>query len=127
MILADTSIWIDHLRRSETLLEQLLQSRRILLHPFVIGELAMGNLPNRDLTLRDLRKLPQAAAASHTELLLFINQNRLFGLGMGYVDAHLLAAVRLTPGATLWTRDKSLHAAAEKLGLAASPPGFGLH
>lgn len=127
MILADTSIWIDHLRRSETLLEQLLHARRILLHPFVIGELAMGNLPKRDLTLRDLRKLPQATTASHTELLVFINQNRLFGLGMGYVDAHLLATVRLTPGASLWTRDKGLHAAAEKLGLAASLPGFGLH
>jgi predicted nucleic acid-binding protein len=127
MILADTSIWVDHLRRSEAMLEELLQARRILLHPFIIGELAMGNLPKRDLTIRDLRKLPQAAAASHTELLLFINQNRLFGLGMGYVDAHLLAAVRLTHGASLWTRDKRLRGAAEKLGIASGSPRATLH
>ena len=127
MILADTSIWVDHLRRSEAMLEQLLQARRILLHPFVIGELAMGNWPKRDLTLRDLRKLPQAVTASHNEMLLFIDQHKLFGLGMGYVDSHLLAAVRLTPGSSLWTRDKKLHSVADKLGLAARSRDFGLH
>lgn len=127
MILVDTSIWIDHLRRSETMLDELLKVRRVLSHPFVIGEIAMGNMPARNLTLRYLRKLPQAVAASHNELLLFIDQNGLFGLGIGYVDAHLLAAVRLTPGASLWTRDKSLQAAAEKLGFAAGLSGFGFH
>lgn len=127
MILADTSIWIDHLRRNEPLLEQMLQARRILIHPFVVGELTMGNMPARNVFLGELRKLPQAVTASHNETLLFIDQQKLFGMGMGYVDAHLLAAVRLTPGASLWTRDKSLYAAAEKLGLSTGQRDFGLH
>lgn len=127
MILVDTSVWIDHLRRTEVTLQELLLARQVLLHPFVIGELAMGNLRARENIIRDLRKLPQAVAASHNEILGFIDQKALFGQGIGYVDAHLLASVRLTPGASLWTRDKHLLAVSHKLGVAASLPGVSFH
>lgn len=119
MILVDTSVWIDHLRRGDPVLSGLLDEGQILAHPFVTGELALGNLQARDGILSAMRKLPQATVANHDELLHFVNREALSGLGLGYVDAHLLAAVRLMPGATLWTRDKRLRSAAEKLGLAA--------
>lgn len=119
MILIDTSVWIDHLRSGDTALAVLLQAGRVLAHPFVTGELALGSLRQRDIVLGALHDLPQASVATHGEVLSFISQEELFGLGIGYVDAHLLAAVRLTPGASLWTRDKRLLMAADKLGLAA--------
>lgn len=121
MILADTSVWVDHLRRGHPTLARLLEACEVLAHPFVIGELALGHLERRDLILGDLRDLPQAAVASHQELLHFIGQRRLFGRGLGYVDAHLLAATQLTAGAALWTQDKRLHRVAEELALAARP------
>lgn len=120
MILVDTSIWIDHLRASDERLTQLLEAGQVLAHPFVIGELALGNLRNRDAVLGALQDLPQAGVATEPEALRFIGENGLFGLGIGYIDAHLLAAVRLTPGALLWTRDKRLAAACVQLGLAAN-------
>lgn len=120
MILVDTSIWIDHLRASDERLTQLLEAGQVLVHPFVIGELALGNLRNRDSVLGALQDLPQAGVATEPEVLRFIGNTGLFGLGMGYIDAHLLAAVRLTPGALLWTRDKRLAAASVQLGLAAN-------
>ena len=97
------------------------------MHPYVIGELVLGNLRERPDVFSAIMKLPQAPVVHHDELLHFISQHALPGSGIGYVDAHLLAAVRLTPGASLWTRDKSLQAAAEKLGLAAGLSGFGFH
>lgn len=118
MILVDTSVWIDHLRRGDRRLAGLLEAGRALGHPFVAGELALGNLHSRSAVLDALRNLPQATRASDEETLLFIENERLFGLGIGYVDAHLLAATRLTPGAALWTRDGRLAAAAERLGVA---------
>lgn len=118
MILVDTSVWIDHLRDSDEPLRNLLEDGKVLGHPFVTGELALGNLRNRNSVLRDLADLPQAPVAQHSEVFHFIEQNALFGLGLGYVDAHLLASVRLTPGATLLTRDKRLLAAAEHLRVA---------
>ncbi len=78
----------------------------------------MGGLRGRATVLRDMGRLPQAAVATHREILDFVERHRLFGLGIGYVDAHLLASSRLTPGAALWTRDKRLHAVAERLGVA---------
>jgi len=90
------------------------------MHPFVLGELALGSLRQRDVILTSLRDLPQASVASDEEVLRFIAERRLFGLGIGYVDAHLLAAARLTAGATLWTRDARLRGAAGRLGLAAN-------
>lgn len=119
MILADTSVWIDHLRHGDAVLATLLGSGRVLMHPFVIGELALGNLRQRDPILRDLRNLPQAVCASDPEVSHFIERATLYGLGIGYIDAHLLAAARLTPGGSLWTRDKRLRRAAERLGLSA--------
>ena len=119
MILVDTSVWIDHLRSGDTLLAGLLEQGQVLSHPFIIGELALGNLRQRETVLADLRELPQASVALDDEVMLLIDRDRLFGIGIGYVDAHLLAATRLTQGAALWTRDKRLSAAAERLSLAA--------
>jgi hypothetical protein len=101
---------------------RLLDGGRILTHPFVIGELALGELRKRDLILDALGDLPRTAIASDSEVLGFIEANALFGQGIGYIDAHLLAAVRLTPGGHLWTRDKKLLVAAERLSLAADSP-----
>jgi predicted nucleic acid-binding protein len=117
MILVDTSIWIDHLRQRNERLSKLLNQGQVLAHPFVIGELALGNLQNRAAIIGALQDLPQAPVATEGEVLSFIEQNALYGMGIGYIDAHLLAAVRLSPGATLWTRDKRLLAAGTGLGL----------
>ena len=121
MILVDTSIWIDHLRQRDERLTNLLNQGQVLAHPFVIGELALGNLQNRGAILDALQDLPQTPVATDSEVLGFIQENSLYGMGIGYIDAHLLAAVRLAPGATLWTRDKRLLAAGTKLGLVENP------
>ena len=121
MILADTSVWIDHLRVGDAVLGDFLDRGGVLGHPFVTGELALGNLRQRDIVLRALRRLPQAIVASHEEVLRLVERQPLYGLGIGYVDAHLLAAVRLTAGAKLWTRDRRLRTVAVKLGLAVAP------
>jgi predicted nucleic acid-binding protein len=121
MILVDTSIWIDHLRQRDERLTNLLNQGQVLAHPFVIGELALGNLQNRGAILGALQDLPQTPVATDCEVLGFIQENSLYGMGIGYIDAHLLAAVRLAPGATLWTRDKRLLAAGTKLGLVENP------
>ena len=120
MILVDTSIWIDHLRTSDERLTQLLEAGQVLVHPFVISEMALGNLRNRDTVLGALQDMPQAAVATEPEVLRCIGTKGLFGLGIGYIDAHLLAAVLLTPGALLWTRDQRLLAASVPLGVAAN-------
>ena len=117
MILVDTSIWIDHLRQRDERLSNLLNQGQVLAHPFVIGELALGRLQNRAAILGALQDLPQAPVAMEGEVLRFIEQNALYGMGIGYIDAHLLAAVRLAPGTALWTRDKRLLAASTSLGL----------
>jgi len=117
MILVDTSIWIDHLRQHDENLSKLLNQGQVLIHPFVIGELALGKLRDRDTVLDALQNLPQAPVATEAEVLQFIQKNSLYGIGIGYIDAHLLAATRLAPGATMWTRDKHLLAAATSLGL----------
>lgn len=118
MILVDTSVWIDHLRRADARLTDLLKRGRVLCHPYVIGELALCNLRQREDVLSALNSMPQAGVASHQEAMQFIEKNSLAGSGIGYIDAHLLAATRLSPGATLWTRDKRLLAAAVRLKLA---------
>ncbi len=118
MILVDTSIWIDHLRLRDECLSKLLDQCQVLVHPFVIGELALGSLQNRAAILGALQDLPQAPVATNSEVLDFIQNHALHGIGIGYIDAHLLAALRLAPGSRLWTRDKRLLAAATRLGLA---------
>lgn len=118
MILVDTSIWIDHLRQGDQYLAGLLGAGQVLAHPHVVGELALGNLNNRATVLDALADLPRTPLATDDEVLRFIGENSLFGIGIGYTDAHLLAAVRLAPGTTLWTRDKRLLAASTSLDLA---------
>lgn len=117
MILADTSVWIDHLRYGDTLLARLLNDGAVLAHPWVTGELALGNLSQRADVIGLLRGLPQATVASDDEILTLIEWEVLPGTGIGYVDAQLLAATRLTTDATLWTRDKRLSALSAKLGM----------
>ena len=118
MILADTSVWIDHLRRGDSEFEALLNADEVLVHPFVIGELALGNLLRRAEVLRELSSLPAAPVATHAEVMEMVDRNTLYGRGIGYVDAHLLAAVRLRMGASLWTRDRRLHNVARGLSVA---------
>jgi len=119
VILVDSSVWVDHLRSGDATLARLLDDGRVIAHPFVVGELALGSLRQRELILTALQNLPQAVVASDIEVLRFIDQQALYGLGIGYVDAHLLASVRLTAGGSLWTRDRRLQSVADRLGVAA--------
>ena len=118
MILVDTSIWINHLRRTDALLARLLEAGRVLVHPFVIGEVALGLMRQRKVILAALLGLPRSQVATEEEVLGFIERHTLSGQGVGYIDVHLLAAARLTAGAALWTSDRRLHAVAVALGLA---------
>lgn len=121
MILVDTSIWIDHLRSGDAALSLCLEAGSVLTHPVVIGEVALHPLRQRRLVLAALGGLPMARAANDLEALNFIDQYALGGLGLDYGDILLLTAARLTPGASLWTRDERLHEIAQQLGLAFAP------
>ena len=118
MILVDTSVWVEHLRRGLPRLATLLQEGKVLIHPWVIGELACGNLRNRGDVLELLQGLPAAVGASDSEVLLLIEREQLMGRGIGYVDAHLLASTKLSH-TNLWTQDRRLAALAQEQGLAA--------
>ncbi|MFZ2302523.1 MAG: type II toxin-antitoxin system VapC family toxin [Gallionella sp.] len=118
MILVDSSVWINHLRAGESTLVELLNSNNVLAHPFVVGELACGNLKNREMILSLLQDLPTIQVATDEEVLFFVGRHELMGRGIGYVDAHLLAAVMLDGTARLWTRDKRLGSVAETMKLA---------
>ena len=118
MILVDTSVWIDHLRSGELGLATALEGGRVLMHPFVLGELACGNLENRSEVLKLLGDLPVAPTATDSEALNFIERHVLMGRGIGYIDVHLLASAALDSVARLWTRDRRLSAAAAELELA---------
>jgi hypothetical protein len=122
MILVDTSVWIDHLRKADPTMLHLLTRGNVLCHPLVIGEIAVGSFKNRDRILGQLELLPVATVADHHEALRFISHHKLFGLGIGYIDVHLLASVRLTPDTTLWSRDKRLAIVAQTLRLGSSVP-----
>jgi predicted nucleic acid-binding protein len=117
MVLADTSIWIDHLNHGDDVLKSLLNEDEIIIHPFVIGELACGNIKNRRLIFSLLNAVPLIKEISRDEFYLFIDHHRLFGTGLGYVDVHLLAS-SLISSCTIYTRDKSLLASADKLKIA---------
>lgn len=121
MILVDTSVWVDHLRVGEPPLVELLNANRVWVHPFIIGELACGNLHNRKTVLSLLRKLPTVRLATDDEVLFFIERHGLMGKGIGYIDAHLLAAMSLTGIVRLWTRDQRLGTVAESMRLAFEP------
>ncbi len=121
-VLADTSIWIDHFRRREAKLAEFLDRGDVVMHPFVVGELLLGHVPRIAEMIDDLCRLPKAIVAGTDEVLEFISRKKLPGSGIGYVDAHLLAAAALTPEAALWTRDKRLLAAARLLALDAKFP-----
>lgn len=114
MILVDTSVWVDHLRRGGRALQELLGEGLVLCHPFVIGELACGRLRNRAEILTLLAALPAATAAGHEEAMGLVSDRDLQGKGLGWVDVHLLASALLS-GCTLWTKDRALRAAARAL------------
>jgi predicted nucleic acid-binding protein len=116
MILVDTSVWVDHLRHGNLRLKAWLHEGRVVRHPFIVGELACGNLRNRSEIISLLKRLPPAIVAQHEEVMQFIENFGLMGKGLGYIDMHLLASARLT-GIPLWTLDKKLHAVAIKLQL----------
>ncbi len=120
-LLVDSGIWIDHLRRGDPDLERALIVGSILGHPFVTGEVAMGSLGNRATVLGLLTRLPQAEKADDEEVFDLVERRALFSLGLGWVDAHLLASTLLTPDARLWTRDRRLREVAEALGVAGEP------
>ncbi|MFT4069008.1 type II toxin-antitoxin system VapC family toxin [Paraburkholderia sp.] len=117
MILVDTSVWIDHINASDPVLVGLLADGQVLVHPFVIAEIALGSLRNREAVLGALRDLPGTLVATPEETLFLIEREGLFNRGIGYVDTSLLASARLQPGTTVWTRDKRLAKAVDDLGL----------
>jgi len=119
--LVDTSVWIGHFRQPDPWLQRLLAAGTVLVHPYAIGELSLGRLPDRDATLRMLHRLPQPRVARPAEALAFIERHGLAGADIGYVDVHLLAAAALTPPARLWSGDRRLATAAARLGLAMQP------
>jgi len=116
VVLVDTSIWVTHLRQGAIGLEALLHDGRVVCHPFIVGELACGNLQNRSEIISLLQRLPEAIRAEHEEVMQFIENYGLMGKGLGYIDIHLLASARLT-GVPLWTLDKRLNEVATKLGI----------
>jgi len=118
LILVDTSVWVDHLRGVDLSLANALERGEVVMHPFVIGELACGSMSERTTILELLQDLPAAVTADTDEVLRFIERHKLHGKGIGFVDAHLLASAALTSGSSLWTRDKRLRAVAQTLALA---------
>jgi hypothetical protein len=114
MVLVDTSVWVSHLRDGNADLANLLNDGRVLCHPLIAGELACGNLKDRAIILSFLQLLPMCIEAEHDEVLSFIENNRLMGKGLGYVDVHLITSAVLT-GVPIWTQDKKLAQAADNL------------
>jgi predicted nucleic acid-binding protein len=119
MTLVDSSVWIEHIRVPNEILAALIERGDVITHPFVIGEIALGSIGSRTAVLAALEKLPGVPVARHIDVMRLIESRQLFGRGVGYVDAHLLASARLTPTTRLWTRDRRLQAAAADLGVAA--------
>jgi hypothetical protein len=120
LILADTSIWIDHLRSGDKELSEHLRDGNIVIHPFIIAELALGSLQDRTNTLRLLDLLPQVRLAQLNEVRLMIEARTLYNRGIGLIDAHLIASVFINPPTLMWTRDKPLRKLAGDLGIHAS-------
>lgn len=121
LVIADSSIWMDHINQGDSELVNLMKQRRVRLHPMIIAEIALGSIKQRAVMLEELNAFPQVDQSSHSEVMAMIEWMRLLGTGVGYVDAHLLAATRQLRIGALWTRDKKLRAQAERLGLAYTP------
>ena len=122
MILADTSIWIDYLRQGDPLLVKQLNQQQILMHGMILGELAIGKFKNRKLLLDRWQALPFIQSATDVQVLQFLETHQLMGLGVGWIDLHLLTAIALTDEVKLWTRDERLRTIAETLNLAIQLP-----
>ena len=125
-VLVDTSIWVDHFHKGEPLLQDLLNAGQVMIHPFIIGELACGSLKNRSEILKLLSELPAMTTASHDEVLHVIEKNKMSGKGLGWIDFHLLASALLN-GIPLWTRDKKLATAAKQLNITGKSEATGAH
>jgi predicted nucleic acid-binding protein len=121
-MIVDTSVWVDHFRRGNRALGALLEQGAVLMHPFIVGELACGNLERRVEVLDLLGGLPHAVVADHDEVLELVARQRLHGRGVGWIDVHLLASAMLS-GVRLWTRDRRLSGVAARLEIGGSPPG----
>jgi hypothetical protein len=121
LIIVDTSVWAGHLRRHEPRLAEYIIKGRVLVHPFVLGEVAMGSMPDWDRVIVALRALPAVAVVGEEKWLSTVRELNLQGSGLGFVDTHLLAAARETPAARLWTRDKKFQSVAAELDLAFAP------
>ncbi len=119
MILADTSIWIDHLRASNPRMEERLSRGQIVMHPFVVAEIALGSMKNRRQRLFDLDSLFKVRVAQLSEVRRMIEAHTLYAKGIGLIDAHLLASCLLAPGTRLWTRDAALEKVARTFGILA--------
>ncbi len=115
MILVDTSVWIDHLRSGNNRLRQLLSDNLVYIHPMIIGELACGNLGNRQQLLELWQNMPSITECGHDEVLIFLESHQLMGKGIGLIDLHLLASCSLMDKTYLWTKDKRLALIAQKL------------
>ena len=122
MILADTSIWIDHLRTSNPQMQSFLLAAQIATHPFIVAEIALGSLKNRTGRLAELDSLQQVTMAQTAEVRHFIETRGLYSKGLSLVDAHLILSCLLTPGTQLWTRDRNMEAVARSLGVAMNVP-----
>ncbi|WP_369062404.1 PIN domain-containing protein [Caulobacter sp. 73W] len=118
MILVDSSVWVGHFREPNDQLVRLLEGRQVLCHPFISGEIALGNLRRRDIVLTSLRRLPQAVVARDSEVTDLVERKSLHGRGVGYFDVHLLASALVTPDAQLWSNDRRLALIASELGVA---------
>jgi predicted nucleic acid-binding protein len=125
VILPDSSVWIAHFRRANASLAELLEDDQALCHPFIVGELACGDLPSRRSTIALLQTLPEAPVMQHEEVLILVERHRLMGSGIGWIDAHLVGSA-LLGGAGLWTLDRLLANAARELGVAANPRAPGV-
>ena len=122
MILADTSVWIDHFRSVNKDLQKALNEGRIVIHPWIVAELALGSLQDRTTTLRMLDNLPHVRMAQISELRLMVETRPLYGVGIGLIDAHLVASVLLSQPTLLWTKDRRLRQVAVGLGIHAKLP-----
>jgi predicted nucleic acid-binding protein len=120
LILADTSVWIDHFRSGDKDLQKALNQGQIVIHPWIIAELALGSLRDRAKTLATLDLLPRVRVAQLSEVRLMIESRRLYSLGIGLTDAQLIASIFLNPPTLLWTRDEPLRRVAGVLGIHAA-------